>query len=718
MAAKYYTILTDIGKSKLANAAALGRQINLTHIAVGDGNGTEYDPVESQTDLKNENYRTPISHLGTDAQNPNWVIAEGMIPVDTGGWFVREVGVYDEDGDLFAVGKYPETYKPTLAEGTGRDLYVRFIMVVSNTETINLKIDPTVAIATRGFVEDVSNGVAERSCLHEHMVMAAANRNKPNIQPLFDEKIRSCLNTPFRKVHPFEVGGADIVMKNVKTFRGDKYESFPIMYFEHDNEAGKSYTYEVEVTLHDGLTHDNVHVEFLAYDDFGQWVEIVDFSRNENLYVTTRTSSGARNHFGFRIYYQAEQGHMSVNGIKINDGEKELIDFSEMKSNISQSCIHRYGNTTGPLIVQQFNDVKIAHNGILNGVSPRILWASPDGDEFSTNATDSFLKGGEVGTTIDKTLTPLYALQWQRTLKANGFESPLVVLRAGEYVMEGLSTSPLWFAHRSSDESMVVCLDGEATFKGLNSSIDGIYASTSEPEESWPSVYVANITFDSDVSRPIIAKGVNFFGLNIKGFYGSVDIFDMDNCNFTLQRCHAEGADNDGFNHHGFGHGILIDCIGQNNFDDGFSPHDDCTYEVWGGKYLNNGKGNIIPAFGAQGFCVGVNSAGSTGLSDRVQPGNDGGFVSLCRGSTTRPTVMYCIDCESDGDTIGYNSAGANSFLYVVNSASLNATLSGTANSAWETSSPGYLNLVGHKYSGNATSDSIGDPDKFQKVSL
>ncbi|HHF3242400.1 TPA: phage tail protein [Vibrio alginolyticus] len=154
MAAKYYTILTEVGKTKVANAAALGRQIKLTQLAVGDGDGSEYDPVESQTSLKQETYRTPISHLGTDAQNPNWVIAEGMIPVDVGGWFVREVGLFDEDGDLFAIGKYPETYKPTLAEGTGRDLYIRFIMVVSNVDTIDLKIDPTVEIATRTYVKD------------------------------------------------------------------------------------------------------------------------------------------------------------------------------------------------------------------------------------------------------------------------------------------------------------------------------------------------------------------------------------------------------------------------------------------------------------------------------------------------------------------------------------------------------------------------------------
>ncbi|HBC3836232.1 TPA: phage tail protein [Vibrio parahaemolyticus] len=154
MAAKYYTILTNTGKAKLANAAALGRQVKLTHLAVGDSGGSEYDPTEEQTSLIQERYRTPISHIGTDAQNPNWVVSEGMIPVDVGGWFVREVGVFDEDGDLFAIGKYPETYKPTLAEGTGRDLYIRFIMVVSNVDTIDLKIDPTVAIATKDWTAE------------------------------------------------------------------------------------------------------------------------------------------------------------------------------------------------------------------------------------------------------------------------------------------------------------------------------------------------------------------------------------------------------------------------------------------------------------------------------------------------------------------------------------------------------------------------------------
>lgn len=717
MSAKYYTILTETGKSKVANAAALGRQIKLTHIVVGDGDGSEYDPVESQTDLKKENYRAPISHLGTDAQNPNWIVAEGLIPVDVGGWFVREVGIFDEDGDLFAIGKYPETYKPTLAEGTGRDLYIRFIMVVSNVDSIDIKIDPTVAIATREFVSELDRSSTKLSRMHENILMAASNRKKPNIKSIFDEKVSSCLSLPYRNVNPFEVGGSDIVLKNVKTFRGEKFNSFPCAYFEHQNTSGNSYSYRIDVTLHNGLTHDDVRVEFLAYDEFGSWFETVLFSRNGDSYSTTRVSSGVRQYFGFRVFYQSDVGYLSINDIVVSNGTISLIDFEEMKSEIVQSCFYSSGNASGPLLSQTFGLMKVSHVGVFSGKMPRVIWVSPDGDGFSDNAVNSFAKGGEGGLSVDKALNPQSALLWQRTLKANGFEAPLVILRAGEYDMVG-NVSPLWFGHSSADGSMVACIDGEAVFKGANSALIGLNAVTTEEKDNWPSVYVSSVKFDEDVTKPVVCSGVNLFGFNIQTSYSAAEGFDMDDCDFTLQKCIAEHSVNDGFNHHGFGHGILIDCKGSNNLDDGFSPHDDCTYEVWGGEYLNNGKGSVIPAFGAQGFCIGVKSGGSTGESTRVQADNDGGFVALCRDSTKRPTVMYCIDCISDGDMIGYNSAGASSFLYALNCSSLNSKRSATANSSWETSSPGYLTLIGHSYSGNTVGDDIEDVSKFEKIAF
>jgi hypothetical protein len=154
MAENFYTILTNTGKAKLANAQALGTTVQFSSIAVGDGDGSYYDPVESQLTLKNEVWRGGINQIKTDDENPNWIIIEVVIPTTTGGFTVREAGIIDSEGDLIALGKYPATYKPALAEGSGKDLYIRMILEVSNASTIMLKIDPAIVLSTRGYVDD------------------------------------------------------------------------------------------------------------------------------------------------------------------------------------------------------------------------------------------------------------------------------------------------------------------------------------------------------------------------------------------------------------------------------------------------------------------------------------------------------------------------------------------------------------------------------------
>jgi hypothetical protein len=154
MAENFYTILTNTGKAKLANAQALGTTVQFSSIAVGDGSGNYYDPTESQTALKNEVWRGAINQIKTDSENPNWIIVEVVIPTTTGGFTVREAGIIDSEGDLIALGKYPATYKPALAEGSGKDLYIRMILEVSNASTIMLKIDPAIVLSTRGYVDD------------------------------------------------------------------------------------------------------------------------------------------------------------------------------------------------------------------------------------------------------------------------------------------------------------------------------------------------------------------------------------------------------------------------------------------------------------------------------------------------------------------------------------------------------------------------------------
>lgn len=148
----FFTILTTIGQAKIANAVALGQQIQVTEMALGDGNGNATSPVQTQTGLVREVYRAQLNQLSTDPSNPNYVIAELVVPSDAGGWTVREVCLYDVDGDLLAVGNFPETYKPVLAEGASRDLVVRVIIEVSNASTIQLKIDPSIVLASRQWV--------------------------------------------------------------------------------------------------------------------------------------------------------------------------------------------------------------------------------------------------------------------------------------------------------------------------------------------------------------------------------------------------------------------------------------------------------------------------------------------------------------------------------------------------------------------------------------
>ncbi|MCQ5854700.1 phage tail protein [Escherichia coli] len=154
MSTKFYTLLTDIGAAKLASAAALGVPLKITHMAVGDGGGVLPTPDAKQTALVNEKRRAALNMLYIDPQNSSQIIAEQVIPENEGGWWIREVGLFDESGALIAVGNCPESYKPQLAEGSGRTQTVRMVLITSSKENITLKIDPAVVLATRKYVDD------------------------------------------------------------------------------------------------------------------------------------------------------------------------------------------------------------------------------------------------------------------------------------------------------------------------------------------------------------------------------------------------------------------------------------------------------------------------------------------------------------------------------------------------------------------------------------
>lgn len=152
MTAKYFAILTNYGAAQLANAVALGTQMHISAMAVGDGGGTLPVPDPAQTKLVRETRRAAVNQVSIDEKNPNFIIAEQVIPENEGGWFIREIGLFDDNGGLIAVGNAPETYKPNLQEGSGRTQVIQMVLMVSSTKAITLKVDPSVVLATRDFV--------------------------------------------------------------------------------------------------------------------------------------------------------------------------------------------------------------------------------------------------------------------------------------------------------------------------------------------------------------------------------------------------------------------------------------------------------------------------------------------------------------------------------------------------------------------------------------
>ena len=175
---KYYTLLTKVGQAKINNAIAYGRQLQLTQFALGDGNGTSYDPDESQTALKHEVYRANVANVVVSDETINMLEINMAVPADQGGWVVREMGVYDADGDLIAISKTPDDPKPGAGSGAAKDVVYRLFIIVTNTDAIEIKIDPTVAVATKAEVQ----AVAERVKMLETGLIVYASPTEPVTQ--------------------------------------------------------------------------------------------------------------------------------------------------------------------------------------------------------------------------------------------------------------------------------------------------------------------------------------------------------------------------------------------------------------------------------------------------------------------------------------------------------------------------------------------------------
>lgn len=155
MTVKYKTVITKAGAIKLAAATVPnGKKVNFTAMAVGDGGGTLPMPDPNQTKLVKEVWRHALNKISQDKKNKNYVVAELLIPPETGGFWMRELGLYDDTGTLIAVGNMAESYKPALAEGSGRAQTVRMVIMVSDIESVELTIDTSTVMATQDYVDD------------------------------------------------------------------------------------------------------------------------------------------------------------------------------------------------------------------------------------------------------------------------------------------------------------------------------------------------------------------------------------------------------------------------------------------------------------------------------------------------------------------------------------------------------------------------------------
>lgn len=150
----YRTIHTTHGLAAMAQAEATGTPIKITHMAVGDGNGNDVTPSESQTALVRELFRAAPNRVYQDRTTPNRFTAELVIPATAGGFVLREIGVFDATGSLFVVGNLPATYKPQASEGAFADTVVRVDFMVTNASVVTLQVDPNVAVATQQWVSN------------------------------------------------------------------------------------------------------------------------------------------------------------------------------------------------------------------------------------------------------------------------------------------------------------------------------------------------------------------------------------------------------------------------------------------------------------------------------------------------------------------------------------------------------------------------------------
>ncbi|EHS0460930.1 phage tail-collar fiber domain-containing protein [Escherichia coli] len=194
MSIRFKTVITTAGAAKLATATTTsGQKVNLTHMAVGDGDGILTEPSASQTTLIHEVWRGALNKVTQNSKAPNQVIAELVIPPEVGGFWMRELGLYDNSGTLIAVASMAESYKPLLTEGSGRAMTCRMIIIISDVNSVSLSVDSTTIMATQDYVDDK---LAEHEQSRRHPDASLTQKGFTQLSSATDSDSESVAATP------------------------------------------------------------------------------------------------------------------------------------------------------------------------------------------------------------------------------------------------------------------------------------------------------------------------------------------------------------------------------------------------------------------------------------------------------------------------------------------------------------------------------------------
>lgn len=189
---KYYTILTDIGKEKLVEAIANETALDFTEIAVGDSNGTSYNPTPDMTALKNETYRATISSVSIDEVDKNIMIFEMVVPASSGGYYIREAGLFASDGSLMAIARTAEQYKPLLEEGAGASITISMRIAISSEAQIYINVPESINYATQTYVaEEFKKHKEEENPHTQYVILNAYNEKIDELEQALSSKADS-----------------------------------------------------------------------------------------------------------------------------------------------------------------------------------------------------------------------------------------------------------------------------------------------------------------------------------------------------------------------------------------------------------------------------------------------------------------------------------------------------------------------------------------------